>query len=108
VICTITDSVGYNTVCNFDVTVTDDEAPSIACVSNPQDKNTDTGVCNYTVQGTEFDPTSLATTVRRIDHQRFQRRQHAGRRRLPKGTNTVIWTVTDAVATRRRAALTWW
>ncbi|MCW0485000.1 beta strand repeat-containing protein, partial [Gaoshiqia sediminis] len=41
------------------VTVEDNEDPIISCVGN-QSKDTDTGTCTYTVQGTEFDPTAFA------------------------------------------------
>ena len=58
VIWTVTDASGNTQTCNFDVIVTDEEDPTISCVGD-QNKATDSGNCDYTVQGTEFSPTTF-------------------------------------------------
>jgi hypothetical protein len=101
VILTVTDQSGNTATCIATVTVVDNILPTISCVGN-QNRNTDPAVCTYTAVGTEFDPTygdncpnpvvtwtatgatpaagtgSMAGTV------------------FPKGTTTVVMTVTDA------------
>jgi large repetitive protein len=56
---TVTDAAGNTAVSAKTVTVTDDEAPIISCLSSPvlprvQVRNTNTGVCTYTAVGSEF------------------------------------------------------
>src|SRR5690606_28181758 len=52
----VTDVNGNTAICTSTVTVEDNIAPVIACVSNAN-RDTDPGVCQYTVVGTEFDAT---------------------------------------------------
>lgn len=53
---TATDAAGNHAECSFTVTVTDNEPPYITCPSSPQNRSANTGSCNYTVAGNEFDP----------------------------------------------------
>ena len=57
---TVTDGVNPAVMCNFTVTVSDMQAPTIICPSVAVlSKNTDPGVCNYTAVGTEFNATGM-------------------------------------------------
>ncbi|AVR45536.1 hypothetical protein C7S20_09805 [Christiangramia fulva] len=96
VIWTVTDASNNTQTCSFDVTITDNEKPTISCVAN-QNKNTDAGSCDYTVQGNEFDPSSFADncTGATITND-FNNTSSLAGAVFPKGTTTVIWTVTDA------------
>ena len=77
------------------MTVNDTENPTISCVGN-QTKDTDAGECDYTVVGTEFDPTSYDDNCpgATISNDYTSTSTLAGAV-FPKGTTTVIWTVTD-------------
>ncbi|MBT5419509.1 MAG: HYR domain-containing protein, partial [Candidatus Cloacimonetes bacterium] len=96
VIWTVTDASSNTVSCSFDVVVTDNEVPTIACVSS-RSKNTDVGVCNYTTIGTEFDPATYADNCpgSTIDNS-YNNSATLANAVFPKGTTTVIWTVTDA------------
>ncbi|MCZ2460240.1 MAG: HYR domain-containing protein, partial [Chitinophagales bacterium] len=92
---TVSDGLQSST-CEFDVTVEDHENPTITCVAN-QTVNTDLGQCDYTVKGTEFDPAAFNDncTGATISNDYNNSASLAGAE-FPKGTTTVIWTVTDA------------
>jgi len=93
---TATDNAGNTSTCTQVITVVDDDAPSITCVGN-QTKNTDAGVCTYTVIGNEFDPTASGDncTVASVLNN-YNSSSTLASAVFPKGTTTVIWTVTDA------------
>ncbi|MEQ1747296.1 MAG: glycine-rich domain-containing protein, partial [Saprospiraceae bacterium] len=88
------------------VTLEDTQAPTITCpVGSPFSKNTDANECNYTVQGTEFNPTfsdncsasisndlNMTNTLANVD--------------LPKGMTTIVWTVTDCANTTTSCQIT--
>ncbi len=57
VVWTVTDNSSNTNTCSFNVTVEDNENPTLSCVSN-QNENTDFGDCTYTAVGNEFDPIS--------------------------------------------------
>ena len=96
VIWTVTDASGNTQTCSFDITVTDEEDPTISCVGD-QNKATDSGNCDYTVQGTEFNPTTFDDncTGATISNNYNNSDTLAGAT-FPLGTTNVIWTVTDA------------
>ena len=98
------DDAGNNVSSSFTITVNDTEVPTISCVSN-QIKNTDTGTCAYTVVGTEFDPTVFADncTGSTIKNNYNNTASLAGAV-FPKGTTTVIWTVTDGATIANTAS----
>ncbi|MCK9613651.1 MAG: HYR domain-containing protein [Bacteroidales bacterium] len=56
-----TDASGNTNTCSFDVTVTDDEAPAIACLPD-QTVNTDSGECTYVIENS----TQIVTTTYNI------------------------------------------
>src|SRR5204863_3779395 len=84
------------------VTVHDNQNPSISCVSSPQNKNTNTGVCTYTSVGTEFNPASFADncTGSSVSYTLSGVTTGTGTSLagvvFNKGTTTVTWKVTDA------------
>nr|WP_319998669.1 HYR domain-containing protein [uncultured Draconibacterium sp.] len=91
---TATNSCGSAT-CSFDVVVSDNEDPIITCVGN-QLKDSDAGTCDYTVVGSEFDPTStddncgIASVVND-----FNGGATLAGAVFPLGTTTVEWIITD-------------
>ncbi|OUR94319.1 hypothetical protein A9Q87_01340 [Flavobacteriales bacterium 34_180_T64] len=91
-----TDASGNYAECTFDVTVRDNTEPSISCVSN-QFKDTDPGQCDYTVVGTEFDPTGFDDNCpgSTIEND-YDNTDSLDGSVFPVGTTTVVWTVTDA------------
>jgi len=79
----------------FTVTVTDDQPPTITCpTGGPFTRDADAGECNYTVQGTEFDPTFVDNCDATISNNFNSTNTLAGAD-LPRGSTTVTWTVTD-------------
>src|SRR5436309_6828030 len=88
-------------MCSFDVVVSDNQNPTIACVLN-QNRNTATGVCTYTAVGTEFNPTSFgdnctgATISYSLSGVTTGTGTSLAGKVFNKGTTTVTWTVTDA------------
>jgi len=98
---TVTDEAANSSTCSFKLQVTDSELPAITCVGN-QTKNSDAGVCTYTVHGTGFNPVIFSdncsgstisnnyTNTNTLNHAMF-----------PTGTTTVIWTVKDASGNKR-------
>ncbi|MCW5924606.1 MAG: HYR domain-containing protein [Saprospiraceae bacterium] len=92
-----TDGTGATATCNFQITVVDDEPPTVACPANfTRQADLD---CDYDVVGTEFDVTfanandncSLAS----ITNDWNASATLAGAAFAQGTTTTVIWTVTD-------------
>ena len=83
--------------------IPDTTNPTITCVlPDPQNRDTDPGVCTYTVQSTEFDPTAFGDNVpgATISYVLTGDTIGSGATTLAgvvfnKGTTTVTWTVTD-------------
>lgn len=69
--------------------------PVLFCVGN-QNKASDAGFCYYTVVGTEFDLTSYSDncTITSIANN-FNGGTTLDGAQFPKGTTTVVWTITD-------------
>ena len=84
VIWTVTDATGNTATCSFTITVNDSEDPTISCVAD-QTRDADPGVCTYTTQGTEFDPTAVQRQLSGIDReQQLQWSFNPCRRYLPQ------------------------
>jgi len=85
---TVTDAAGNSTVCSFDVTVEDNEAPVITAPADVT-VNADAGSCDALVSGvtlgtpTVSDNCGVASTANNTGTS------------FVLGTNTVTWTVTD-------------
>jgi len=95
-----TDVAGNSSVCNFTVTVTDSQAPTIACQTNIV-KNTDAGLC--TAVTTYANPTySDNCAGAGLDHISGGLSGST----FPKGTTSVIWQTTDAAGLTKRCTFT--
>ncbi|MBL7822498.1 MAG: HYR domain-containing protein, partial [Saprospiraceae bacterium] len=93
---TATDAVPNTGTCSFTVIVNDSIKPTISCPLN-QTKNTDLGECNYTVVGTEFDPTAFDDNCPgETISNNYDMTSSLSGSDFPTGLTTVIWTVTDA------------
>ncbi|MBL7795696.1 MAG: HYR domain-containing protein, partial [Saprospiraceae bacterium] len=97
---TATDASGNTETCQQTVTVTDNQMPTITCPSgSPFARNTDATECNYTVQGTEFDPTAFGDNCPGATiSNSFNSMATLAGADLPKGSTTITWTVTDGMA----------
>ncbi|MBK5284882.1 MAG: HYR domain-containing protein, partial [Bacteroidia bacterium] len=88
-------------VCSFTITVTDNQNPTIGCVSN-QTRNTTSNACIYTAIGTEFNPSSFGDncTGASVAYSLAGVTSGAGSSlagvAFNKGLTTVSWKVTDA------------
>jgi hypothetical protein len=92
---TATDLYSNTGTCTAMVTVLDTIKPMVVCIAN-QTKNTDPGVCTYTVPGTAFQPVSYGDNCGQTTLQNNinQTASLAGAV-FQKGSTTVIWTVRD-------------
>ncbi len=91
IIATATDPSGNEISCSFDITVTDDENPTITCAPD-QTQTADPGQCDaaVTVAGpTTSDNCGVATVVNDYNGTADASDTY------PVGTTTVTWTVTD-------------
>jgi hypothetical protein len=90
--------------CTFEtsasVTVGDVTPPTITCKPSPQNRNSNTGVCTYTVVGTEFDPESWGDNCpNAVLTNSFNGSSTLAGAVLP-GSLTITWTVTAANGTK--------
>lgn len=93
---TVTDGNNVAT-CNYTIIIVDNQDPSITCPSgSPFARNTDPNQCYYTVQGTEFDATFSDNCPGSTLSNSFNGSSTLAGAQLPKGSNTITWTVTDA------------
>ena len=97
---TATDASGNTATCSFTIKVIDNELPVITCPLSTS-RNTNAGLCTYTVVGTEFN--ALATDNCRVTALTFTlsgATTGTGNSltdvKLYKGTTTVTWTAVDA------------
>jgi len=90
-----TDISGGTATCSFDITVSDNEAPTITCVG-PQSRNTDFGVCTYTVVGTEFDNLTEGDNCAFTVTNNINGTAILAGEVLIIGVTNVVWTITDA------------
>ncbi len=100
IIWTITDNATpthNTTTCTSIITVNENDPPSVTCRGN-ESRATDTGVCSYTAQGTEFNitTTSLSTT---LTYSLSGAASGSGSSLtgvvFGKGTTSVVWTADD-------------
>jgi len=91
---TVTDSNGFTDTCTATVTVEDNIDPVITCAPDGT-RDTDPGVCQYTVVGTEFDATFTDNCMDGSITNDLNGTDTIAGEILPKGDTTVIWTVDD-------------
>lgn len=89
-----TDAAGNTSTCSFDITINDTEAPVITCVPDAT-RDTDTGVCQYTVVGTEFDATFTDNCTSGTITNDYNASATLAGAVLPKGVTTIVWTAND-------------
>ncbi|WP_160172976.1 HYR domain-containing protein [Altibacter lentus] len=94
VVWTVNDGNGQTDTCTMTITVEDNEAPVITCVANAT-RDTDPGVCDYTVQGTEFDATFTDNCTSSTLTNDYNGTATLAGEVLPLGITTVVWTVND-------------
>ncbi len=97
VIYTATDVHSNVTTASFTITVNDTQLPTITCATPAAYYVTDPGVCTYTVPGTALNPTAFGDNCPGSSvKNNFNNTATLQGAVLPKGTTTVVWTVTDA------------
>jgi hypothetical protein len=91
------DGNGNTSTATQNVVIDDVTPPVVTCPPNsPFVRNTNPGVCNYKVVGSEFNPVGFGdncagTTIKN----NFNNSNSLANVLLPKGNNTIIWTATD-------------
>jgi len=96
VVWTVTDVIGNSASCEFNITIIDEQVPTITPVAN-QTENASTSGCVYTVIDTEFDPTSVTDNcpgVTLVNNQNGTNTLDGFD--FPQGITVVVWTATDA------------
>jgi hypothetical protein len=105
VVWTVTDSSDSTAVCEYDVLVSDNQAPMIQCAFQDTVLSADPGKCYYKVKGHEFDPLSWSDNVGIVwygysldgetwtwdDEEVCMQGVN-----IPTGVNTIWWRVKDA------------
>ena len=94
VVWTATDGSSNMVSCTTVITVEDNEDPVITCAASAT-RDTDPGVCEYTVQGTEFDATFTDNCTGGSITNDFNGTATLDGEVLPIGVTTVVWTATD-------------
>ncbi|MCR9099909.1 MAG: HYR domain-containing protein, partial [bacterium] len=95
----VTDNAGNFALCTANVTVEDNHAPTVTCVTPvniPLDRNNDPGVCFYTAQGTEFDATAIDNCGVASLTNNYNNAGTLTGATFPLGTTQVRWTALDA------------
>lgn len=97
------DNAGLTTEESFTVTVYDGTAPEITCPSgsseaNPFEKDAETDVCYYTVQGGEFDPVVTdGCPDNLVITNDFDNSSTLEGKEIPTGDHTITWTADDGI-----------
>ncbi|WP_191861095.1 lamin tail domain-containing protein, partial [Hanstruepera ponticola] len=91
---TVTDAYGNSDTCVAIVRVEDNIAPEITCVPNTT-LDTDLGVCDYTVVGTELDATFTDNCSSGIITNDYNNSDSLVGAIFPQGTTVVTWTADD-------------
>lgn len=91
---TADDGSGQTTDCTFTLTVEDNTDPVVTCIASDS-RNTDMGVCEYTVQGTEFDATFTDNCMSATITNDINNSASLAGAILPTGDTVVTWTVDD-------------
>ncbi|MEO6330355.1 MAG: HYR domain-containing protein, partial [Ginsengibacter sp.] len=109
----ITDASGNIGTCVFTVTVNDTQNPTITCKpGSPFTRTVNNGTatvaaCSYKVAGTELDPTSFSDNCAGVSIlNNFNNSSSLANAVFPKGSTTVIWTVTDASGNNANCSIT--
>ncbi|MEA1874044.1 MAG: HYR domain-containing protein, partial [Bacteroidota bacterium] len=93
---TVEDTSGNILNYYFDVTVYDDEDPTITCPSgSPFSRETDDGYDTYTAVGTEFDPSDYDDNCSATISNDYNGLSSLAGTSFPMGTTTVVWTAID-------------
>ena len=96
---TAIDAAGNQASCVVTILVSSTTNPPVTCHGN-QDRNTDPGVCTYTVNSTEFDVTTTGTFSPTLTYSNsFNSLATLAGALLPRGTTTITWTVSDGTTT---------
>lgn len=87
--------------CTFNVMVRDTQFPVISCVPSPQSRTANTGACNYTAVGNEFDPLMFSDNCPgvTITNDYNHNSSLAGAVFQP-GNKNVTWTAQDAAGNK--------
>ena len=89
------DEEGNQFTYTFNITVEDNEDPTITCPSgSPFNRNTDTGESYYLAQGTEFNPSFDDNCSATISNN-YNNSNTLANATFPVGSTDVIWTATD-------------
>ena len=101
-----TDDAGNVTTCTYQLTVTDEEDPTIDCADLDAAYDTDAGSCDYTVQGAEFDPVVDDNCAVESVINDYNATSSLANAIFPVGSTTVVWTVTDESGNTATCAIT--
>ena len=104
---TVYDEQGNSSNCTGQFIVLDEEAPTIDCASLATAYDTDLGVCDYTVQGDEFDPVVVEDNcaVASLTND-YNFTSSLANEVFPVGSTTVVWTATDDSGNTSTCAIT--
>src|SRR6056297_107141 len=103
---TVVDESGNASECTYTVEILDEEDPMIECAQLAAAYNTDAGACDYTVQGTEFDPVVGDNCAVESVSNDYNATSSLANAVFPVGSTPVVWTVTDESGNTATCAIT--
>ena len=92
---TARDAAGNSRLCSYTITVTDDENPTISCITPEAFYNTDSNQCTYTIITNNFNPIFNDNCSGSIALNDYNGSNTLNGASFPVGSTTVVWTVTD-------------
>src|SRR6056297_991441 len=103
---TVYDESGNSSTCTGQFEVLDTEDPTIECAILAAAYDTDAGACDYTVQGTEFDPVVGDNCAVESVSNDYNATSSLANEVFPVGSTDVVWTVTDESGNTATCAIT--
>lgn len=102
----VLDDHGNASSCQFQISVLDDQAPTIACPAN-QTRSNDPTECGYSTIGNEFDPTSVSDNCPGVfSYNNVNGYSTLDGEYFPVGSHTIVWTAEDAAGLTSTCAFT--
>ncbi|MDX1479795.1 MAG: HYR domain-containing protein, partial [Saprospiraceae bacterium] len=103
---TVDDQHGQTATCSMTITVEDNESPVITCAANAT-RDTDSGVCTYTVSGSEFDPITVSDNCTDLTYTNdLTGTTTLAGEVLSRGVHVITWTVDDQHGQTATCAMT--
>ena len=105
----VVDASGNSESCSFNITVLDEEPPTVDCAPLVRTKPNDAGLCSFTMPGTGFDATASDNCPNWTfthDYGPAVSNTTLAGSTFPVGITEVVWTATDAAGNHTSCTVT--